>query len=85
MITGDALETNLSDEKFGNTLNRASFEFCLMVAPLPVLESICFDVKYFPFSVKNIFRENCLFSAICLQLRKALQNPFSGHWPYEKL
>ena len=85
MITGDALETNLSDEKFGNTLNWASFEFCLMVAPLPVLESICFDVKYFPFSVKNIFRENCLFSAICLQPRKALQKPFSGHWPYEKL
>ena len=56
-----------------------------MVAPLPVLESICFDVKYFPFSVKNIFRENCLFSAICLQPRKALQKPFSGHWPYEKL
>jgi len=45
---------------FGNTLNRASFEFCLMAAPLPVLESISFDVKYFPFSVKNIFQGKLL-------------------------
>lgn len=56
-----------------------------MVAPLALLESVCFDVKYFPFSVKNIFKKNCLFLAICLQPRKALQKPFSGHWPYEKL